>query len=166
MMEQEQIVAAVRSSTLEVFSTMLSLEVTNGDPRTEVNAPGPSDGIIAVIGLAGAWVGTASLCCGAPMACRISSSMLGMEYTEVNEDVLDAISEIANMIFGNFKTTAETYLGPLGLSIPTVIYGLSFSARTAGKEKWIVVPFVCGDDTLELKVCLTPNRGLAHMPKH
>jgi chemotaxis protein CheX len=166
MMEPQQIVDAVRSSTAEVFSTMLSLKVESGEPRTELNEPGPSDGIIAVIGLAGAWVGTASLSCDVPMACRLSSSMLGMEYTEIGEDVLDAISEIANMIFGSFKTAAETYLGPLGLSIPTVVYGLSFSARTAGKEKWIVVPFVCGDSTVELKVCLTPNRGLTHIVKH
>ena len=166
MMEQDAVVAAVRSSTVEVFSTMLSLEVENEDARTELNPPGPSDGIVAVIGLAGAWVGTGSLCCTTSMACRMSSSMLGMEYAEVNEDVLDAISEISNMIFGGFKTIAETHLGPLGLSIPTVVYGLRFSARTAGKEKWIVVPFVCGEDKLELKVCLSPNRGLPQIHKH
>lgn len=166
MMDQEQIVTAICSSTEGVFSTMLALEVVSGQPYTEVNAPEPSDGIIGIIGLAGAWMGTASVCCNTPMACRMSSSMLGTEYTEVCEDVLDAVSEIANMIFGNFKTTAETYLGPLGLSIPTVIYGLTFSARTAGKERWIVVPFTCGDDAMVVKVCLTPNRGLPHMAKH
>jgi chemotaxis protein CheX len=165
-MEQEQVVTAVRSSTEDVFSTMLSLEVAMGEPRMEVSEPGPSDGIIAVIGLAGAWVGTASLCCDVSMACRMSTCMLGMEYTEIGEDVLDAISEIANMIFGSFKTMAEVHLGPLGLSIPTVIYGLSFSARTAGREKWIVVPFSCENNTMEIKVCLTPNRGLVHAHKH
>ena len=92
----------------------------------------------------------------------ISSAMLGMEYTEVGEDVLDAIAEMGNMIIGGFKTVAEDHLGPLGLSIPTVIYGLSFSARSAGKEKWIVVPFRCSGDTLELRICLTRNRILAH----
>ena len=66
------------------------------------------------------------------------------------------------MIVGNFKTEVEMYLGPLGLSIPTVIYGLSFSARTAGKEKWIVAPFQCGDEKLDIKICLTRNRGLTH----
>jgi len=166
MMDQDQVVTAVRASTVEVFSTMLGFDLTSGEPRTEVNAPGPSDGIIAVIGLAGAWVGTTSLSCDAAMACRMSTAMLGMDYTEVNEDVLDAISEIANMVSGNFKTAAESYLGPLGLSIPTVVYGLSFSARTAGKEKWIVVPFSCGKDAIEFKVCLTPNRGLPLASRH
>src|SRR5580658_1421279 len=112
-MESEVIVETIRASTAEVFSTMLGLEVINQDAYSEVNAPGPSDGIIGVIGLAGAWIGTASISCNARMACRISSAMLGTEYTEVDDDVLDAISEIANMIIGCFKTTAETYLGPL-----------------------------------------------------
>jgi chemotaxis protein CheX len=166
MMKQEAVVNAIRSSTGEVFSTMLGLEVASRDAYDEVTAPAPRDGVIGVVGLAGAWVGTASLCCNAATACRISGAMLGAEYTEVNDEVLDAISEIANMIVGSFKTTAEPYLGPLGLSIPTVIYGLSFSARTTGKEKWVVVPFTCGDDAFEVKICLTPNRGLPHAANH
>ena len=89
MMEQDAVVAAIRSSTADVFSTMLSLDVESEDPRTELNPPGPSDGIVAVIGLAGAWVGTGSLCCSTSMACRMTSNMLGMECEEVNEDVLD-----------------------------------------------------------------------------
>jgi chemotaxis protein CheX len=163
MMDQQQVVNAVQAATQDVFSTMLGLEVVAAPHYTEVRDPGPSDGIIAVIGMAGAWVGTASICCNAAMACRISSSMLGMEYTEVNEDVLDAMSEIANMVIGNFKTTAEVHLGPLGLSIPTVIYGLNFSARTSAKEQWIVVPFACGADSVDVKICLTPNRGLPRL---
>ena len=142
---------------------MLGLEVLCGEPYAETNARGQSDGIIAVIGLAGEWIGTASICCTAAMGCRMSAHMLGAEFTEVNEEVLDAISEIANMIIGSFKTTAESYLGPLGLSIPTVIYGLSFSARSPGREQWIVVPFSCGDDILNVKVCLTPNRSLPRL---
>ena len=160
MMEQELVIDAIRASTTEVFSTMLGLELVNRDAYSEVNAPGPSAGLIGIIGLAGAWIGTGSMCCSAPLACRLAGAMLGSEYSEVNEEVLDAISEILNMIVGGFKTGAEAHLGPLGLSIPTVIYGMSFSARTAGKEKWIVTPFACGDDTLEIKICLTPNRGL------
>jgi chemotaxis protein CheX len=162
-MDQAAIVNAVHCATEEVFSTMLGLDVVAGEPYTETNAPGPSDGIIGVIGLAGVWVGTASVCCNVRMGCKMASQMLGMDYTEVNEDVLDAISEITNMIIGSFKTEAEMYFGPLGLSIPTVIYGLQFSARTAGKEQWVVVPFLCGEDSVDVKVCLTPNRGLPRM---
>jgi chemotaxis protein CheX len=163
MMDETLLVKALCEATSEVFSTMLGLEVLCGEHYAETNARGQSDGIIAVIGLAGEWIGTASICCSAAMGCRMSSHMLSTELTEVDEEVLDAISEIANMIIGCFKTSAEDYLGPLGLSIPTVIYGLSFSARSPGKERWIVVPFSCGDDTLKVKICLTPNRSLPRL---
>ncbi len=163
-MEQLDVVNAIRSATENEFSTMLGLPVAPGYPYTEFNPPLPRDGIIAVIGMAGVWVGSGSICCSGQTACLMSSQMLGIECPpEVNEDVLDAMSEITNMIVGGFKTAAEAYLGALGLSLPTVIYGLSFSARTAGKEQWTVVPFTGREVSLEVKICLTPNRGLSHL---
>jgi chemotaxis protein CheX len=162
-MDQPAIATALHRATEEVFSTMLDSNIIAGEAYNETNAPGPSNGIVAVIGLAGAWVGTASLCCSSGAACWMASRMLGMEFTEVNEEVLDAVSEITNMIIGSFKTQAEAYFGPLGLSIPTVIYGFSFAARTAGKELWVVVPIASDGHTLEIKVCLTPNRGLPRL---
>lgn len=165
MMDQQAIVDAVHASTTEVFDTMMEIKIVPQDVFTETQAPGPSDGVIAIVGLAGAWVGTTSISCSAEFACRISSAMLGAEYTAIDEDVLDAVAEISNMVAGNFKNAAEKDLGPLGLSIPTVIYGFGFSARTVGKEKWVVVPFSCDHGTFEVKVCLTVNRGLAHLPK-
>jgi chemotaxis protein CheX len=168
MMGQELVVNAVRSATYDVFATMLALGLESRDPYTELGASGPvqidalgsTDEIIGLIGLAGEWIGTATICCNAIMACRIASHMLGTDYTEVNEEVLDAICEVVNMIVGGFKTRAEGYLGPLGLSIPTVIYGLRFWARSSGKERWIVTPFACGGDIFEVKICLARNRGL------
>jgi len=165
MMKQEDIVGAIHASTVDVFETMLGWNIEKEAVFMETHAPGPSDGIITVVGLAGAWVGTASICCSASLACRISSAMLGSAYATVDDDVLDAMAEVSNMIIGNFKNAAEDYLGPLGLSIPTVFYGLGFSARTAGKEKWIVAPFRCDSDIFEVKICLTLNRGLAHIGK-
>jgi chemotaxis protein CheX len=163
MMDESAIVNGLQEATEEVFSTMLALEVVFGESYTEINPMGQSEAIIAVIGLAGEWIGTASICCSAAMGCRMASQMLATEFAEVNEEVLDAISEVANMIIGCFKTAAEDHLGPLGLSIPTVIYGLSFSARSPGRERWIVVPLSCGDDTVKVKICLTPNRSLPRL---
>ena len=163
MMNDHALIKALQEATADVFSTMLGLHVICGEAYSESNARGQCDGIIAVIGLAGDWIGTASLYCSAAMGCLISSHMLAGEFAEIDEEVLDAIAEIANMIVGGFKTSVERHLGPLGLSIPTVIYGLSFSARSAGKERWIVVPFSCGDETLKVKVCLTRNRRLPRL---
>lgn len=163
MMDKNAIVNGLQEATEGVFSTMLALEVVFGKYYMLTNPLAQTDEIIAVIGLAGEWIGTASVCCSARMACRMASQMLGAEFAEVDEEVLDAISEVANMIVGSFKTNAEEHLGPLGLSIPTVIYGLSFTARSPGKEEWIVVPFTCGDEDVSVKICLTPNRSLPRL---
>jgi chemotaxis protein CheX len=162
MIQTDVIVKQIASITQNVFQTMIGLEVMPGQHVVDRNPPGPSSGIISVIGLAGTWIGTGSICCSGEFGCKISSQMLMVPYTEVNEDVLDAVSELTNMIIGNFKTAAESELGPLGLSIPTVIYGYSFCARSAGKEEWIIVPFTCEGEAFEVRVCLTPNRGFSY----
>jgi chemotaxis protein CheX len=81
-----------------------------------------------------------------------------MDAQAVDSDVLDAVAEIANMIIGNVKTSLELELGPMGMSIPTIIFGKNFSARSAGSEEWLTVPFTCEDQRLEVKFCLAPNR--------
>ena len=152
------------AATEEVFTTMLSLETVAGEPYLETAASPSSEGVVALIGLAGDWVGTASLSCSAPFACRIASQMLMMDAPSVDGDVLDAVAEVANMIIGNVKTGLELDLGPMGMSIPTIIFGKNFSARSAGSEEWLTVPFTCEAERVEVKFCLTPNRGGRAIP--
>jgi chemotaxis protein CheX len=82
-----------------------------------------------------------------------------MEAEAVDGDVLDAVAEVANMVIGNVKTGLEQDLGPLGMSIPTIIFGKNFSARSAGSEEWLTVPFYCENERIEVKLCLAPNRA-------
>ena len=70
--------------------------------------------------------------------------MLMTESTAVDEDVLDAVAELTNMIIGSVKTDLEQHLGPLGLSIPTVVFGRNFKTRTSANTEWIVVALPLG----------------------
>jgi chemotaxis protein CheX len=143
----------------EVFATMLAMEIVAGQPFIETEASPSSEGVVALIGLAGEWVGTASLSCSAPFACRIASQMLMINAESVDSEVLDAVAEVANMVIGNVKTELEQDLGPMGMSIPTIIFGKNFSARSAGSEEWLTVPFTCENEQIEVKFCLAPSRG-------
>lgn len=121
----------------------------------------PNDGgVIALVGFAGEWSGTGAVRCGARLACTISSQMLMAEYPSVNDEVLDVMGEVANMIIGNFKDDVAYKLGPLGLSIPTVIYGKNFQARNASGLSWTVVPFDCQGELFEVKISIVRNRQL------
>src|ERR1700724_1831823 len=123
---QSDLVEIIRTATHEVFTMMQSLELTPGEVIVDKKEPEPSSGVVSLIGLAGAWVGTGSLSCTAQFACRIAGQMLMAEYPPICEDVLDAVAEITNMIIGNVKTALENRLGAMGLSTPTVIYGRNF----------------------------------------
>jgi chemotaxis protein CheX len=164
-MNQKQIEASIHAATAEVFSTMLGMEVVPLPARVDSTAPSVADGVLAFVGLAGSWIGTGAVAVNATFAREICEQLLMTEAPSVNEDVLDAVGEVANMIIGNFKTAAEELLGPMGLSIPTVIYGRNFTSRSLGKSSWIILPFSCKEHVLEVRICLTPC-GEPATPRH
>jgi chemotaxis protein CheX len=135
---------------------MMDLRVEIGTAYVEAASPSTAEGVMAFVGLAGPWVGSGVISCRSEIACRLSSLLLMAESSEVNEDVLDAVGEIANMVFGNFKTSAEMTVGPLGLSVPTVIYGKHFVSRSLGKSDWIVIPFEFRDGAFEIRIWFAP----------
>ncbi|HME06523.1 MAG TPA: chemotaxis protein CheX [Bryobacteraceae bacterium] len=153
------LVEAVKRATGEVFSTMLGLELEMKDAFVEkANVMVPASGVVSLIGLAGAFAGTGSLSCSSQFACRISGALLMSEHEKMDEEVLDSIAEITNMVIGNVKTTLEEKLGvSLGLSTPTVIFGLNFQTRGVRNQEWIVIPFSSGEDHLFVQLCLGPN---------
>ena len=143
---------------------MMGLEVEAEPVYEEANSKGTVDGVVALIGLAGEWVGGGVVQCDATLARKFYSSLLMTECDPasdgVNEEVLDAVAEIANMIIGNVKNAIERDLGPIGLGIPSVVYGRNFTTRSAGSN-WIVNPFTCEGGRLLVKFCLTPPSGAA-----
>lgn len=155
-LDRLEIIEAARSATSLVLSTMMDLPVEMGSPRFETNSPSTKEGVLAFVGMAGAWVGSGVISCGPMLACKFSSILLMNESSEVNDDVLDAVGELANMIFGNFKTIAEERVGDLGLSVPTTIYGQNFISRSLGKSEWIVLPFTCPEGEFEIRMWFAP----------
>ena len=160
------ILKSVSESTLQVFTTMLGLDIVCYQSAVETSMPEASEGVVSFIGLAGSWAGTGSVSCSPALACRICAQMLMCEATSVNEEVLDTVAELTNMIVGSVKTDLEQHLGPLGLSIPTVVYGRNFKTKSAGNTEWIVVRFLWDDETLVVKLCLEPKEQAAHVLFH
>ena len=163
------IVDCINAAAKNVFSTMLGGELGSGSDSMAAGTPEPTDGVVSFIGIAGSWVGTGGLSCSASMACAICSHLLMTESTSVNEDVLDAVAELTNMIIGGVKTDLEGHLGcPLGLSIPTVVFGRNFKTRSVGSTEWIVVRFPWNGEELIIKVSLAPTeravQSVHHLP--
>jgi chemotaxis protein CheX len=162
----ETIVKAITESTLHVFTTMLGVNVICGEAGIEAGMPEANEGVVSFIGVAGSWAGTGSVSCSPALACRICAQMLMCEAPAVNEEVLDTVAELTNMIVGSVKTELEAHLGPLGLSIPTVVYGRNFKTKSAGNAEWIVANFRWDDEVLVVKLCLEPKERTAHVLFH
>lgn len=155
-MQKQEIIDAVHSATIEVFSTMLGMELVPADTHMDQASPAINDGVMSFVGVAGPWMGNGVISCSAAFACKLCATFLMTEANAVNEEVLDAVGEIANMVIGNFKTAAEAVVGPLNLSVPTVIYGRNFTSRSLGNNDWVVMPFKCEDETFEVRIWFAP----------
>jgi chemotaxis protein CheX len=155
--DRNQLVRIARHATKDVFGTMLGMEIEPLEAYAESEPPVAAAGILSLIGFAGTWVGNGSFFCTAAMACSIADALLMAEHHTVDEEVLDAMAEMTNMILGNVKTELEAVLGPMLLSIPTVLYGRNFVKRSMGKREWIVIPFNCKEERFEIQICMAPN---------
>lgn len=158
--------ASIRHAVHEAFSTMLNVNLEEGevlDPSVapEEGLPEPHEGVMSFIGLAGAWAGTGTIMCPASVACRICSQMLMTESKSVDEEVLDAVAELTNIVIGSVKNELEHQLGPLGLSIPTVIFGRNFKTKSTPQTERVIERFHWDGETFLVKLCLAPGEKQA-----
>jgi len=103
-----------------------------------------------VIGLSGKAIGTVVLSLSKEVAVQAASTMLMAEYTELNDDVIDAVGELTNMVAGAAKAELEQY--DLSISLPNVITGKGHEIRFPSNVSPICVLFESqwGDLSLEV----------------
>ncbi len=129
-------------STKEIFSSMVMMDISVKEVMTD---HGPlTDTITGMIGLAGTHKGVLAVHVPYGVAMAITSSFLMMDVTEINEDVHDAVGEIANMLGGNVKTILSENGRDIDLSLPTTIAGSEYSFSSDKDVEKIIVEFDTG----------------------
>jgi chemotaxis protein CheX len=102
--------------------------------------------VTAAVYFAGAWHGAVLLECTRRQARRFAHLLMSIEPPEtVDDDVRDALGELANMLAGNLKSVL-----PPGvvLSMPSVIEGSDYSLQICGKHVVERVPFWSSSDII------------------
>jgi chemotaxis protein CheX len=168
----DNIVEDIISCTNEVFATMIPMEIkTDGsfyqkedmiatDVISLVSFTGEHSGVIAVFG-------------SKEIALKITSNMLGIEVSKIDQDVKDAMGELTNMIAGTIKNKVFETFGAMHLSVPIVIAGADLSISSTSKEKndvtfstgvtcdssnsWMMTPFTSGDDSFSVGFVVKKN---------
>lgn len=131
--------------TKGVFSTMVMMDVVD-EPPLDAPVLNFHETVTSMVGLAGSHSGILAIHCPKKLALQVASNMLGMEVTEVDDDVNDAMGEIANMVGGDVKHIFSPKGADINLSIPTVIYGSDYALESISSAESLVMPFVCGED--------------------
>lgn len=147
-MTQETLVKHLIDDTRNVFSTMLGLDLLHlpleVDPLKHF-----TDCISAMVGLAGTYNGLVSIHQPISLGTKLASVMLDMDLEEGDQDVLDALGEVANMVAGNFKQHLSKGGSDIRLSTPSVVTGHEYliSCKESGSlnllfdldEEWLMV---------------------------
>jgi chemotaxis protein CheX len=136
----------------QAFQTMLGHEIRRGVPVLKEDADLQFE-ISGVIGLSGSAVGTVVLSFSENVALQAAGTMLMMEMTEINADVIDAVGELTNMVAGAAKAQLEHL--QLSISLPNVITGKGHEVRFPSNVRPIVIPFDSDWGPLTLEVGLS-----------
>ncbi|MHC4425098.1 MAG: chemotaxis protein CheX [Planctomycetota bacterium] len=113
---------ALLTGATEVFETMIFMDI-NESSEQQHNVEG--DTLLGSITFTGDLEGCLAICCSVACARTIALNMLGMEQTEdlAEEEIADAMGEVANMVMGSVKSRIQETAGNLNVSIPTVVRG-------------------------------------------
>ncbi len=127
-------------ATQDIFSSMIMLEVAAGEPFVRNNDK-LINSISGIIGLAGSTKGMLAIHMDNAAALAVTTAFLGMEVEEIDDDVRDAIGELANMLAGNIKSVLDPGGSDIKLSMPSAIYGEDYSVDCLAGAQAVTVPF-------------------------
>lgn len=139
-------------ATCELFQTMLMIDV-HPVPPTEHILKTSGGSVSGVVGLSGNERGLVAVHAPLKVATYLTTQLLGMEVDEINEDVRDAIGEMANILAGSVKSALNGEGMDVKLSIPSVVSGEDYTFSSRDDCPSAVVPFTmeAGTFMVELK---------------
>jgi len=128
----------------DIWSSMLGFPV---EARGEPAAVNGSRHLSASVQISGGWEGTVLVSCPEVLAQRVAGVMF--DTPEASDDeIRDALGEVANMTAGNVKALVESYCR---LSLPMVAEGRELAISIPGSKVVAQANFDCGADPLTVE---------------
>ncbi len=141
----KKLINAFIDGIVKTLSTMAMTEVKVHTPNVEKKLA-PRGDVAGLIGMvAGGTKGNLTLSFEANAVFKILYNMLGESYSEINEDVTDAVGELTNMIYGCAKTKLNECGYGFEMAIPTVVSG-NFTIAQHHNGATLVIPFSIDED--------------------
>jgi len=151
MISEQQLAEA----TQEIFDTMIMVPV-QAQSALQEKVTHFDHTVSSVVGLAGDFQGLIGVHAGEEVARNIAGAFLESDFKEVNEEVKDALCELANMIAGSIKTSLSQQQYNVQISIPSVIHG-DYSMIIYSQAEWLMLPFEIDSGGFLVEVQLKAN---------
>lgn len=122
MIDQVCLNDALLEGAKEVFETMIFMDIKES---FEQDLDIEDWALLGSITFKGNLEGCLAICCNVFCAKAITINMLGIDTTEEpsEEEICDAMGEVANVIMGSVKARLHDSIGNLEVSIPSVVSG-------------------------------------------
>lgn len=134
--ENFEIRSHIVDSIIEVFDTMVSMEVKFFDSE-----PPDTTGtgrMVATVNFAGNVVGIINIQVASDLSRLMMASMLGIEPEEVEDEneTKDLLAEIGNIVGGNLKSALNDAGHRCVISTPSITYGADFTIRSLKMDRF------------------------------
>lgn len=137
----------------EAFAMMIGRSVEYQIDGPELPA-GWRAHVAASIAFAGHRNGIVCIHSSADAAKSITGGMLGLEPSEVNGEISDAMGEVANLVVGSFRTKLAAVEPTSFITVPTVTVGSDFSTRYSSNSARGLYHFRMDDEWLLVELIL------------
>ena len=141
----------LKYSLADVFGTMLGRSPEFCEDIQLVT------GLSAIVGFGGNMSGFLALHSKPENACDIAGGMLGMHFPAVDDLVCDAMGEVVNMLAGSLKKYSSTYGELFKISIPTIVWGSSYSTHSPKNSEQILVGVKSGASIFTVQLVINTN---------
>src|ERR1035437_4995314 len=153
-MTEDQLIKSLIKDVQDVFVNMVGVEDLMHLPIQIDVTTHFKECLTAMVGLAGTYNGLVSVHIPWQLAISFTSLMLGMEVSEIDDDVNDAMGEIANMIAGSFKQHLSKGGSDIQLSTPSVINGADYVVSSGNNLENITLKFTTDEEWFMVAVTI------------
>ncbi len=139
----------------DVFSTMLDSRVERGQPNFNQEDTFFNQHVVVKLEFSGTAKGFVLFFFPSSTAMEVAKKFTGLDFTLVDNSVIDSVSEIANIVAGGAK--AKMHSGgekPIDLSVPEIIQNKDNYGSLSSQRHWLEIPFTSDLGNFFLRVTI------------
>jgi len=152
--------AKIEENVIDVFDTMLSIELEKMDADAADQQPG--DHLVGAISFAGTVLGVISVDVSYDFARIMTACMMGVapEEVEDDEEIKDLLGELGNIIGGNLKSQFTDKGMVCAISTPSITSGADFVIESLNMETYHKFHFKSDDGEVCVELGLKSTHGV------